>query len=609
MAGTANDRDLTRYLDALSEESDTRRDDTGAKDADLNLRFLRGQTQPSEVLAGAGRRSETNAYAFSMNVLKTMVARKVSLITDSRPEITVMSRASREWQQAADGYKDVCAAIWDLESMDQKSARELVRAAVVGVSCGLPVWDAAADYGRGAVRLLFYGPNQIAFDPSITQASSLKDAEYFQVREVIPLNRIREMFPSRGGEVQPSAHWSSYEPHRKRGTGSGTILSAMARPYRRDNSEVIDSATPRAEMRHSWFRDFARDQRGQPIYSQPRMLRHTVDASDVILMDEAMVYQHQSIPAHLLDWGVELEHPWGLSEVSGLRRIQYTLNRIVGQIMDNVLITNKVRVLSDTDAVDPKTWDAITSNPNGIYIRKRSGRQFDYQMPQQAIPPFILDFVNLLIQSVDMVSGLYDASQGRGSASGASGVAIEGLQTAAQSIVRMEARAFEDFLERLFQQVISLIAQYMTTDRVFHILGPGGNFRAFEFHRQQLIRSDTHEVLPPEAWQDFQFRILPGTSLSSTRIQRGIMAMNLHKAGLLPGVEVLRAAEWPDPEGTMQAAVAEQAAHAQAAQAIAGGPAGAPPGPGALGGGPARPHRATQAPIPMPGVGRRTQIP
>lgn len=570
MAASATDRDLIRHLDQLSEESDVRRDETHVRDAERNIQFLRGQQHPESLTPGAGRRTESQQYRFVMNLVNTTIKRKTALITDSRPQVNISSRGSLKWRNSAEALKRCIAAIWDTESMDQNSARELVRAATVGVSCAVPVWDPSADYGRGAIRIHFYDPRNIAFDPSVTRATGLRDAEYFQTLEVLPLNWIREHYPTRGMEVEPSDQWSVYETKQSQ-TRAAPILSPMARPYKKNEREVTASATPRALLRHTWMRDFVRDRQGRPMIGTPRILRHTVDASDVCLVDEKMAWSHQQIPGHLFDWDIELDHAWGMSEAGGLRRINYTLNRIIGQVMDNVLTNNRVRVVSDTDAVDPKTWDAVTQNPNGLYVRKRTGRNFEYRSPEGAIPPYVLDFINLLIQAVDIVTGLYDASQGKRPPGVSSGIALEGLQLAAQSIVRLEARAFEDWLERIFMQVIALIWQYYTADRVLATVGPGGVYDQFEFQRSSLTSSDDGAALPQEAWQDFVFKVLPGSSLSSTRMQRGVMAMNLFKAGLLPGVEVLRAAEWPNPDDSFKEAMAEQMAKAQAAAQASGG--------------------------------------
>jgi hypothetical protein len=299
------------------------------------------------------------------------------------------------------------------------------------------------------------------------------------------------------------------------------------------------------------------------------------------------------LPAHVFDWDIELDHAWGIAEVGGMRRLQYTLNRIIGQIVDNVLLTNKVRVVSDEGAVDNKTWDLITQNPNGLYVRKRTGRQFDYQAPISAIPPFILEFVNLLVQSMDLITGLTDVTQGKMPSKATSGVAIEGLQMAAQSIIRLEARAYEDWLERIFQQVVALVYQYVTSDRMLAILGPGQQYQQYEFIRKAMTHDDEDVALAESAWQDFVFKIVPGTSLASNRIQRGVLALNLHKVGLIPAIDVLRASDWPDPEASVAAAKAEKMEAQQTGMSVE----------------PQRAHRPTQQLMPIPGQARRSTVP
>lgn len=587
MAGSPADRELVKHLDSLTDESDTRRDETGVRDAELNLRFLRGAQWPDGGMGAPGRSQASNEFRFVMNVLNTAIKRKTALITDTRPNIDVMSRGSLKWRNSAAALKAVCHAIWDYESLDQATAREIVRAATIGATCAVPVWNPQARGQRGDIEIKFYDPRQIAFDPSVTNARDMRDAEYFQTRDVLPVNWIKENYPTRGNDVEPTDRWSTYTPKRAARSGFTSVLTAMARPWRRDKQEVIDSATPRTELRHSWFKDWPRNEKGEPLFGSPRILRHTVDASGVILMDEPMPYSHKGIPAHLFSWDIELDHPFGMSEVGGLRRLQYTLNRIIGQVMDNVIINNRVRVTADTDAVDNTTWQTITKNPNGLYVKKRMGRSFEFRNPENVIPPFVLDFIKMLIEAVDLVTGISDAASGRRPSGVTSGLAIEGLQLAAQTLVRLEARAFEDWLERIFNQVIPLVWQYYTSDRVLAILGPGNQYKQFEFQRKVLLRDDDDELMPEEAWQDFVFRVIPGSSLASSRIQRGVLAMNLHKAGLISGLDVLRAADWPDPETTYSEAMEE--AKEKAAQGVQVAPE--------------RKHRATQGPIPVPGAG------
>ena len=111
----------------------------------------------------------------------------------------------------------------------------------------------------------------------------------------------------------------------------------------------------------------------------------------------------------------------------------------------------------------------------------------------------------------------------------------------------------------ILEQVIALIGQYSQTNRLITLVGPTLELVQFEFDRATFMRGDDGQAHGLDAWRDFQFQVLPGSSLASTRLQRGVVAMNLHMAGLLPGDEVLKAAEWPNPTETVERARKERA--------------------------------------------------
>lgn len=554
-------KDLIRFLDGFEEEAETRKDETPLTDAALNVRFLRGEQWPSVEGPASPYRPESAQYRFVMNVINQTLKRHVALLTDSRPQMDVVPRR-RNRRGTAAIYKTTTAAIWDEQNFEQLASRELVRAGTVGSTICIPMWDETADHGRGDIAFPMYDPRQFKVDPSVAHAVDVQRlAEFAMIREVVPLNAVRERYPKKGSEVQPSVRWSRYgREHAHAHGGRFQIATAMQRPWRRRDDESVESLSPRAELRYTWFRDWPRDERGQPLWSKPRHIRYVVDAEGVVLKDEPLPYVHGQIPTHIFDWDIEFEHPFGIPMVSGLRRLQYTLNRIVGQVMENVILTNRVKVIADTNAVDPKTWDAITANPNGIYIRKRQGHTFQYELPANVVPPYVVQVITLLLQAMDMVTGMTEGTSGKmPKGQNVSGVALDALQIQAQSVVRLVARAFESWLERIFQQVLPLIYQYYTTDRLLHLVGPGQEIVEFEFNRQKFMQGDDQKSLPDDAWQDFEFRVIPGSSLAMTRIQKGVMALNLYQAGLVPGVDVLKAAEWANPDETIERARTEQA--------------------------------------------------
>lgn len=560
MAQTLYDKDTIEFLDRMQQESDVRRDLTPIKDAELNMRFVRGAQGGMDDVPGlAGR--DTLQYRFSMNLLGVLLKRKVALITDARPKMMVESRAGKHRQGTADTFKVIDEAMWDEQNLELEFAYELFRAGTVGATLCVPVWDRAADYGRGDVRFRFYDPRWYSVDPSVTRARKLQEhGEFLQVREIVSLGWARERYRQRAEEIEPHQQWSKYgtgAPGGVSGFVRGIVSAIGGQPWSLDRA-TEDSAVPRIEMRHSWFRDYERDARGQPMFAKARLIRHIVDDGKIVLADEPMAAVHGQIPGHIFDWDIELEHPWGSPEPQNLRRIQYTLNRILGQIVENVLLTNRIKVIGDTDAVDAATWKALSANNNGLILRKKLGRTLSVELPLQ-FPSHLLALVSFLVGAVDMVSGINDATRGIRPPGVVSGSAISELAQQAQTVVRLEARCFENWLARIFQQVNALVWQYMQTNRLLHVMGPRLELVQFEFDRQKFVHDANGLELPRDAWQDFAFRVMPGSSLASTRIQRGVMAMNLYQAGLIPGDEVLRAAEWEDPKGTYERAMEARA--------------------------------------------------
>ncbi len=198
---------------------------------------------------------------------------------------------------------------------------------------------------------------------------------------------------------------------------------------------------------------------------------------------------------------------------------------------------------------------------------------------EQAIP-----LMQLIQQVIFQQAGLTDPGmEGRGRVELRSGTQLEGLQDAAQLIVKAEARRIEELLERVGQKIISRIFQFYDDDRMLTYYGGGMEFLKYRFERQKLLseiialgvkraveeNEKKDEALGEEhladailfsikgAWKDFSFRIVPYSSLSTTRQQRAALKGALVQQHILPPSEVLREAGYDNPNEKFQEAAAE----------------------------------------------------
>ena len=202
--------------------------------------------------------------------------------------------------------------------------------------------------------------------------------------------------------------------------------------------------------------------------------------------------------------------------------------------------------VGDKTALTPEQWNRLTNEP-GLTVKKQPGTDLRRE-GGQALPTGTLEYVTFLIESMRTLSGLTDVTEGR-AGSATSGVAIESLQTASQTIVRVRARQLESFMTRIFRRIVPRIFQFMTRDRRFWITGERADFDAIDFVRatlQENLKKGDPTRSMAERWRDFRFRIAPGSSLGITAIQRMVLATDLFQLGIIDDEEVFRTANWPN---------------------------------------------------------------
>ena len=475
--------------------------------------------------------------------------------------------------------------MWTETSWQEALAKGLALAMMAGSNVGMIGWDPLADNGRGDIRPRFFDPRSVVVEPGVTTATALETAEYVVTQEVRSVASLIEQFGERALSVQADANLANQYHDSTQARGMRGVLSAAAGTFRRRFQNPLASAVPRAYTRHYWFKDWQRYTDGSPQRftqivhadgsreSRPvrRMIRHVVGAGGTALVDEANPYWHQRYPIDVLDWGLEVENIWGQSEIRQLRASQEALNRLVSQVLRNTTLLNNFIVSGDHNALDADQWNELTNRP-AIILKQRPNTRLDFRSPP-SLPAYLFTLVEFLVKSIDMVGGTSEVGRGVAQAS-QSGITVESLQLAAQTVIRLQARRLEAFLTRMFTKAISMLFQFYTSNRIKQIVGDDGMVTTFSFDRAALILGlEAKEV--ETAFRDFILTVRPGSSLNATRVQKAVLASNLYGMGLLTGEDLLTAVEWQDPRGTFGRAQAEHAQKAAATAAASNGVSGA----------------------------------
>jgi len=493
-----------------------------------------------------------------LNIIRPLIQRKCAMLTDTKPRFTVQpTRKGTGHAKAAALLDEVLNAWWDENNLDMAIVRGLLYAQTFGVMVTQTRWSVS----RQDIVLDIVDPRHFYIDPWVATCEQLPEAEYVILEETPTVAEVEMRFPAAAGKVKP---WSPPSDSQSPG-----LISRVFSPFYRRTQQA--TAVPRTLLRHYWLKDYTVEKleltdtkTGETKEVTRRKYpggRYLIWAhGDIILHDQPNPYSDLIHPFDMLDWYINLDGPWGDSEVSSVRSPQQLLNKLAEVCIENVMLMNNAIWICDKTAFPPSEgpdgWGQLTNAPGAI-IKKRPGTEVRREYPT-GVPSSTITLLTWLLNFVESHAGGFPEILSRGKAGNVqSGLGIEQLQMTASAMLRLNARALEGLIQRVGQKAVARVLQFYPEERLFHVYGPGNEFREVMFIRQQL-----REALGPEALKDlhrdFKFRVLPGSSLSLTKIQRALTALQLYMAGAIDRQALLEAVEWPDWQNILKRTMQEQ---------------------------------------------------
>ncbi len=503
-----------------------------------------------------------------LNLMRPIIERKTAMLTDTKPRFTVQpTRTGDRYANASKILDDVLNAWWDDSCIDQQLARALLYAQAYGTLIVQTHWST----GRADIVLDVVDPRNFYVDPYVLSADQLADAEYVILEETPPLEQIKMRFPGEGALVRP---WVPSHKDTQEGAAA-RIYQRVANAFRQRTSEA--TAIKRALVRHYWVKDYSYEdveikeeatgrvtKVRRRLYPGGRYIvwAHGDDEGGVVLHDKPNPYADAVHPFDMMEWYMDLDGPWGDSEVQAHRYPQQLLNKLVEVLVENAMLMNNAIWICDQNAFpaddSPKGWGQLTNAPGAI-VKKRPGTEVRREYPG-GVSTASMGLVTHLEQFIEGKGGGLPEILTRGKAGQMqSGIGAEALQTSASAMIRLKARALESLIQRVGQKCISRVFQFYTNDRVFHVRGEGDEFKEYVFIRKHLTDALEPEALR-DAHRDFRFRVSPGSSLSMTKIQKGLVAVQLFQMGAIDRQAVLETIEFPDWKNVLERTKREQAA-------------------------------------------------
>lgn len=528
MSLSQSEENLNRYLNKLYLEGAQARS-TASKNWDQAIETIKGNVWPK-------RRPKYKVNAV-MNFLSQIIERKAALLTDSRPTISVVSRNKVD-DPVCEILTKTIEGILDEKNFEQKLTEFVMLEEYFGFALFNTCYDKNLDYGNGDIDLVVIDPRCFIFDPFVTRSWNLQYGEYCCLETIKPTELLCAQYPKRSDDIKSDL--TSTE------TKKDSLVNKLMDLFNfsKQSGETRTSVIPRSIVRDWWIRDRTTKEGDDLMFPN---WRHIIIAGGVPVEDGSNPYLDGNHPFDGMEWGFNVDSAYGANEIDQLENPQIMFNKLLATVLENAILMGNGIWIGDYDALSKEDWDRLTNEP-GSHVRKRPGKTLERSSPPP-LPNYISDTLGLLVNGLEKLSGITEVTEGRRPGQVTSGVAIESLAVMAQTTIRLKARQIEGLIQRIGQKLIPRIFAYYTTDRVFNMVGGAGKVQKYLYERKRI--REVIELNGMSAFQDYQFKVVPASSLAMTKWQKGLMATQLFQMGLIDAEAALDALEFPNRDEIM----------------------------------------------------------
>jgi hypothetical protein len=324
--------------------------------------------------------------------------------------------------------------------------------------------------------------------------------------------------------------------------------------------------------------------------------RKIVICNGVLLEDSENPYDDGRIPyQRLLNYVLPREF-WGLSEVEQLEGPQKIFNKVFSFALDVLtLMGNPVWIVDQESGVDPET---ITNRP-GLVVEKTSAGEVRREEGVQ-LQPYVMQLADKVAEWIDSMAGSQDVSRGAQPTGVTAASAINALQEASHTRIRLKSKLMDAYLQDVGQAWLSRVFQFRTAPEVYRLTNQEGAtkyFRAYienvekpdgskgrMVHMQPYSQDETgrqtgqYDPTQEQVYEqrgDFDVKVSTGSSLPFNKAEKEGKLLKFFELGIIDEEEVLKGAEYPNYQSVL-ARMAQKKADQMAAEAAAKG---APPAP------------------------------
>lgn len=536
-----------------------------------------------------------------LNMIHAAIQIIIPILTDNRPNIDVAPVEPSDFE-----FAEILSAIltskWDQKNWAEKVGWAIFDACTYGTSIGEVPWNQDDLHGIGDFGFEINDPFHFFVDPEAIDINH-PSCTYVIDAKPTPIDEIKREFPEKAhligsdfANITSSKELfaeslemkvSSPTDYRVQVPGESGMGGAVQDKCLKITCYLKDQSIEEYEIAN---------EQGEKITKQRKKYpkgRKLIIASGILLYDstpeEGFGYLDNKFPfARLVDHLMPREF-WGQGEVKQLVGPQNMINKLISYMMDVLILTgNPIWVVSSDSGINT---DNLFNAP-GLVVEKNPGSEVRREEGVH-LQPYIMQMFQLVQTQFDKISGINEVSQGIRPGN-ASGVAIDLLQEASQTKLRLKARNLELFLKQIGQLMVSRILQFYSIPRIERITGKDGVERYFRFAVDSLqdesgeiqqkavlqeIKRDENGQVVEQAPIEYQIKgeldviVNTGSMLPFKKAERERQADKWLQMGIIDAEDYAEMTQIPNKEKILEKFKQRQAQAAQQAQAGAPAPA------------------------------------
>ncbi len=547
-----------------------------------------------------GEQRPSYRHSEVINMVFRNIQSVVPIITDSRPKFEFLPQEPSD-QEIAEILNELAESDWQKNNWLMTLTECVYDAHFYGTAFASMEFDPKENNGAGGIVFDSEDPFYCFPDPNGRNINDSR-SKFFIHAEPIDVDILKKEYPDKKHlikadliDLNSGDKNEINEVKYKSPSDTATVIESTNSAYDLGDG----SKTLKIVCYHLCDEETEEESQGPdgaPQYTQklkyPRG-RKLVVANNILLYSGPIPYDDKKFPfARLVNYILPREF-YGMSEIEQLQSPQKIFNKLVSFSLDVLtLMGNPIWKVStsanlDTDNLFNRPGLVLEVDGDINQVRREEGVQ---------LQPYVMNLIDLMAQKFNEIAGDNDVSRGVKPEGVTAASAIQSLQEAAQTRLRLKSRVLDCFLQEIGQLYKSRVFQFKTAPEVSRLTGKDGAQKYFKFHMENQFDEagnlipDKHtahvskysqdpvtgkmiegESKSYEIAGDFDVRVTTGSSLPFAKLEKFSMAKELFGMGIIDQEEVLKAADWPNWEAILERQKQQQAEMAQM-QASQGAP-------------------------------------